>query len=52
MRVKLGIALALVVATFAAYQDVRGHDFVDFDDWSGIVANPDLRVEGAGEARA
>jgi tetratricopeptide (TPR) repeat protein len=50
VRVKLGIALALVVATFAAYQDVRSHDFVDFDDWSGIVANPDLRVEDAGEA--
>ena len=50
MRVKLGIVLALVVATFAAYQDVRGHDFVDLDDWSGIVQNPDLRVEGAGEA--
>lgn len=52
MRVKLGIALALVVATFAAYQDVRGHDYVDLDDWSGIVANPDLRVAGPGEALA
>ena len=50
MRVKLAIALALVLATLAAYQGVRHHDYVDLDDWSGIVANPDLRVSSAGEA--
>jgi hypothetical protein len=29
---------------------VRGHEFVDLDDWGGILWNPDLRVSSLGEA--
>lgn len=44
------IPLLLVVATAAAYQDVRRHEFIDLDDQRYIVQNRDLRVASLGEA--
>jgi len=48
LRVVLGAAL--VVATALLYSPVSGHEFVDLDDWAGILWNPDLRVSSIGEA--
>jgi hypothetical protein len=44
------IPLVLVAATFAVYQEVRHHDFVDLDDKAYVVDNQDLRVSSPGEA--
>ena len=51
---KVGISLLLAAVTAGIYAGVREHEFVDFDDLTVIVRNPDLRPEslGAGIARA
>jgi hypothetical protein len=36
--------LALVVATLAAYLQVRGHEFLGWDDPGYVIANPVLRL--------
>ena len=41
MRERPLIALLLVLLTLAVFAQVRGHDFVDFDDVKHIVENPD-----------
>jgi Flp pilus assembly protein TadD len=46
------VALGLVVATFAVYERVRGHEFVDYDDLQVIVWNQNLRPESLGQAVA
>ena len=52
MGKRAAVAAGLVVATFAVYLQVRGHDFVDYDDLQVIVWNENLRPESAGEAVA
>ena len=44
------IPLVLVAATFAVYQELRHHDFVDLDDKPYVVDNQDLRVSSPAEA--
>jgi tetratricopeptide (TPR) repeat protein len=39
-REAVGIALLIVVATSAVYFQVRTHDFVNLDDYTGILENP------------
>lgn len=39
----IALAIGLLLATAAVYAPVRGHEFVDLDDWGGILWNPDLR---------
>jgi tetratricopeptide (TPR) repeat protein len=34
------ICIALAAATLALYWPVRGHEFVNFDDWGYIIQNP------------
>ena len=46
----LGISLLLVAATASIYAGVREHEFVDFDDVTVIVRNPDLRAESPRDA--
>ncbi|HVN37033.1 MAG TPA: hypothetical protein VMW19_02535 [Myxococcota bacterium] len=48
VRVLLGGAIAL--ATFAVYAPVRHHEYVDLDDYAGILLNPDLQVHSLREA--
>ncbi|MEW6747639.1 MAG: tetratricopeptide repeat protein [Planctomycetota bacterium] len=36
----MGISISLVALVFAAYSDVVGHEFVDFDDHLYILSNP------------
>jgi len=50
VRLRLALATALVVATLAVYWPVRHHEFVDLDDYAGILWNPDLRVGSLTEA--
>jgi tetratricopeptide (TPR) repeat protein len=50
MGKRAAVAAGLVVATFAVYLQVRGHDFVDLDDLQVIVWNENLRPESLGEA--
>jgi tetratricopeptide (TPR) repeat protein len=47
MRPHGWIALLLAVATFAAYHEVRGWEFVGYDDYVYVVQNPNLR-DGVG----
>jgi tetratricopeptide (TPR) repeat protein len=42
-RVLIGVGAALFIATLAVYDDVRNHDFVDYDDFSYVVENDRLR---------
>ena len=49
-RAQVWIPLLLVAATFAVYQEVRQHEFVDLDDKPYVVDNQDLRVSSPGEA--
>jgi Flp pilus assembly protein TadD len=49
---RAAVAAGLVVATFAVYLQVRGHDYVDYDDLQVIVWNQNLRPESLGEAIA
>ena len=37
--------LALVVATLAAYLQVRDHEFLSYDDPGYVIANPNLRLD-------
>jgi len=46
----LGISLLLAAVTAGVYAGVREHEFVDFDDLTVIVRNPDLRPESLGDA--
>ncbi len=46
----MAVAAGLVVATFAVYLQVLGHDFVDYDDLQVIVWNENLRPDSAREA--
>ncbi len=50
MRKRAAVAAGLVVATFAVYLQVRGHEFVDYDDLQVIVWNANLRAESPREA--
>jgi len=52
MGKRAAVAAGLVVATFAVYLRVRGHDFVDLDDLQVIVWNENLRPEAVGRALA
>jgi hypothetical protein len=49
-RLRIAIGAALLAATAVVYAPVAGHEFVDLDDWAGILWNPDLRVGSLGEA--
>ena len=49
-RLRIAIGAALLAATAVVYAPVSGHEFVDLDDWAGILWNPDLRVSSLGEA--
>ncbi len=42
--------MLLAAVTASLYAGVREHEFVDFDDRSVIVRNPDLRPESLGDA--
>ncbi len=44
----LGISLLLAAVTASIYAGVREHKFVDFDDVTVIVRNPDLRTKSPG----
>jgi tetratricopeptide (TPR) repeat protein len=50
MPTRLAVSALLVTATLAVYLQVREHRFVDVDDLTAIVVNPDLRASGPGEA--
>jgi Flp pilus assembly protein TadD len=50
MRQRAAVAAGLVVATFAVYLRVLGHDFVDYDDLQVIVWNENLRPGSLREA--
>lgn len=44
------LALAILAATVAVYLPVRHHEYVDLDDYAGILLNPDMRVSSLPEA--
>jgi tetratricopeptide (TPR) repeat protein len=52
MKLRAALSALLVIATLAVYEGVRGHEFIDFDDANGIVANPDLVVTSLRHALA
>jgi hypothetical protein len=49
-RLRALLALVIVGVTLAIYLPVRHHEFVDLDDYAGILLNPDLRVSSLREA--
>jgi tetratricopeptide (TPR) repeat protein len=52
MKLRAALSVLLVVATLAVYEGLHGHEFIDFDDANGIVANPDLVVTSVRHALA
>lgn len=50
LRLRVLLALAILAATLAVYHPVRHHEFVDFDDYAGILFNRDLQVASPLEA--
>ncbi|HZO09361.1 MAG TPA: hypothetical protein VFC77_08285, partial [Myxococcota bacterium] len=52
MRERAVVAALLVVATFAVYGQVLGHEFVDYDDLQVIVWNENLRPASPADALA
>ena len=49
---RLVIGIALVVLIAAVFAPVRGHQFVDLEDWANILYNPDIQVSSIGQAVA
>ena len=49
-RLRVPLGLAIVALTLAIYHPVRHHEFVDLDDYAGILFNPDLRAASPLEA--
>jgi tetratricopeptide (TPR) repeat protein len=49
---RAAIALGLVAACFAVYAEVRHHEFVDYDDYKGILHRQELEVASLREALA
>ena len=49
-RIVIGIALVALIA--AVFAPVRGHQFVDLEDWANILYNPDIQVSSIGQAIA
>ena len=47
---RVAIAIALVALVAAIYAPVRNHEFVDLDDWAGILYNANVRASSVGEA--
>ena len=49
-RLRIGLGVAIALATLAVYAPVRHHEYVDLDDYAGILLNPDLQVHSLREA--
>jgi tetratricopeptide (TPR) repeat protein len=49
-RLRIGLGLAIALATIWVYAPVRHHEYVDLDDYAGILLNPDLQVHSLREA--